>query len=95
VLINLLLNAVEAAGAGGYAACRVGVEEDRVLLELSNDGKGLTPAQRERLFEPFASESGTGLGLWVTYQIVQQLGGVIRADSAEGRTRFVVMLPLG
>jgi signal transduction histidine kinase len=94
VLINLLLNAVQAAGRDGYAACRVGVEKGKLLVEVSNDGKSLSPAQMERLFEPFASESGTGLGLWVSYQIVQQLGGVIRADSAGGTTQFVVVLPV-
>jgi nitrogen-specific signal transduction histidine kinase len=49
------------------------------------------------LFEPFASgrETGHGLGLWVTYQIVSQLGGHIDAKSADGVTRFHVELPAG
>jgi len=48
------------------------------------------------LFEPFATtkETGHGLGLWVTYQIVQQLGGSIAAESAPGTVRFAVRLPL-
>jgi signal transduction histidine kinase len=48
------------------------------------------------LFEPFnpLSESGHGLGLWVTYQIVQQLGGQISATSQDGITRFAVVIPL-
>jgi signal transduction histidine kinase len=49
----------------------------------------------EHLFEPFAggNEDGHGLGLWITYQIVQQLHGHIEADSREGWTRFQVTLP--
>ena len=50
----------------------------------------------ERLFEPLASrrDAGHGLGLWVTYQLVRQLGGEITADSHPGETRFTVVLPL-
>jgi signal transduction histidine kinase len=50
----------------------------------------------EHLFEPFVRqrESGYGLGLWVSYQIVQQLGGRIEVASAPGDTRFAAHLPL-
>jgi len=50
----------------------------------------------EHLFEPFSSkrEDGHGLGLWVTWQIVHQLGGEIVAESVPDETRFTVTLPL-
>ncbi|WP_265942024.1 ATP-binding protein [Dechloromonas sp. A34] len=49
------------------------------------------------LFEPFAcgQENGHGLGLWITYQIVSQLGGQVAAESHDGLTRFSISLPAG
>jgi signal transduction histidine kinase len=66
-------------------------------VETFNDGAAFSGEQLEHLFEPFGvgGESGQSLGLWVTYQIVRQLGGSIRHRSAEGLTRFEVDLPVG
>ena len=101
VLINLLLNAVQAAGEGetGGGHVQVGIERhaNRLRIEVENNGRAIPPELREHLFEPFTgmNEDGHGLGLWITYQIVQQLGGRIDVDSQAGRTRFVVELPEG
>ncbi len=96
VLMNLLLNAVEATGTGGHVSCRVERSPDAVHIDVRNDGRTLDEEQMTRLFEPFSpsSSSGHGLGLWVTYQIVQQLGGRIAADRVDGLTRFRVELPV-
>ena len=94
VLINLLLNAAQAANPGGYVSCSVRIEAGRLIAEIANDGKPLSPAQLEHLFEPFISETGTGLGLWVVYQIIQQLGGDIRVSNGPPLTRFEVRIPL-
>lgn len=94
VLINLLLNASQAVDEHGRVRCRVWQEGDSLRLEVENDGRYLTSAQMERLFEPFAGDSrGAGLGLWLTYQIVQQLKGHIQAESRPGTTRFQITLP--
>ena len=63
---------------------------------IENSGQPLSPEQLGRLFEPFTSfsESGNGLGLWICYQIVTQLGGTISAESNTELTRFTVILPL-
>ena len=65
-------------------------------IEVSNDGAHIPADKLQYLFEPFSllSRDGTGLGLWVTYQIVQQLGGDIRVRSEPGETAFTVVLPL-
>jgi len=94
VLINLLLNAVQAAAENGYVACRVRTEAEHLLIDVSNDGKPFSAAQLEHLFEPFSSEEGTGLGLWVVYQIIQQLQGEIRVTNGPPLTRFDVRIPL-
>lgn len=96
ILINLLLNAVHAVGPGGHIGCSVGLHDGRLQIEVVNDGQHIPPDKLQYLFEPFSllSRDGHGLGLWVTYQIVQQLGGSIHAASDPGRTRFRVELPL-
>ncbi|MDD5029365.1 MAG: HAMP domain-containing sensor histidine kinase [Rhodoferax sp.] len=98
VLINLLLNAIHAANSRGVVDCLVEDHDSTLLLAVENDGKGFSPEQRAHLFEPFSplsqSGQGHGLGLWVTYQIVQQLGGKIDLTQQNGRVRFAVTLPL-
>ena len=94
VLINLLLNAVQAAAQNGYMACRCRTEAGNLVIDVTNDGHPLSAAQLERLFEPFSSAEGTGLGLWVVYQITQQLHGAIRVTNGPPLTRFEVRIPL-
>lgn len=96
VLINLLLNAIAAAGQGGQVALRALTDGPQWVLTIENTGKPLSPEQLAHLFEPFTpfSENGNGLGLWICYQIVTQLGGTIRAESTPVQTRFTVTLPI-
>jgi signal transduction histidine kinase len=95
ILINLLLNAVQAADQSGTVACRLRCDDRLLVLDICNDGQTIRPALLEHLFEPFSlpSESRSSLGLWVTYQLVQQLKGTINVTSAGSETRFVVRLP--
>jgi len=100
ILINLLLNAVQAAGEGGHVSLWLGRKdgsESFLSIVVRNDGALLGEDQLAHLFEPFASTraSGHGLGLWVTYQIVTQLDGRIAARNIDGQVEFVVNLPLG
>ena len=100
ILINLLLNAVQAAAEGGHVSLWLGRREGSeswLSLVVRNDGTLLGEEQLAHLFEPFASTraGGHGLGLWVTYQIVTQLNGRIAARNIDGQVEFVVNLPLG
>ncbi len=96
VAINLLLNAIQAAAPAGHVGCTIAPHDNTLRLEVRNDGARLSDAQLEHLFEPFmlGRESGHGLGLWVTYQIVPQLGGSIAAVNAIDGVRFTVNLPI-
>jgi signal transduction histidine kinase len=96
ILINLLLNAVQATAEGGRIGLRVKLSAGGLWLVVVNAAGDLPPGRLEHLFEPFVSqrEGGHGLGLWVTYQIVQQLDGVIAAECRDGEVRFEVWLPL-
>lgn len=95
ILLNLLLNAIAAADEQGRV--RLGLVAEAGILHLSvcNDGTHIPEEQMAYLFEPFASgrEKGHGLGLWVVYQIVQQLNGGLTVDSEPGCTTFRVDIP--
>jgi len=97
ILINLILNAIQAAGRGGTVTCHIRADTEQMSFEVRNDGRAIPAELMEHLFEPFSSgsEGGSGLGLWVTYQIVEQLRGTIRVKSGPPETEFAVALPLG
>lgn len=97
ILLNLLLNGIQAANQKGYVSCAIEEHDGVLQMVIENDGKQLTPEQMSHLFEPFSplSEGGHGLGLWVTYQIVQQLGGRIVPAQRFDRVIFTVTLPFG
>jgi len=88
VLVNLVVNAIEAVGASGRVQVVTRREEAELVVEVEDDGPGMTDETRERLFDPFfttkAAGEGTGLGLAISYEIVRSHGGEIRARSAEG-----------
>jgi len=96
VLINLTLNAIQAAPPQGCVCVRIEGDTRELEIDVRNDGEPLSEHQLLHLFEPFLSTktSGHGLGLWVTYQMVQQLGGHIAASNDAGRVRFTVHLPV-
>jgi len=96
IIINLLLNAMQATQMHGHVHLNIHREHNDLLITITNNGSHIPPEKVAYLFEPFTSlsESGNGLGLWVVYQIVQQLGGGITVHSEPDDTRFVVQLPL-
>jgi two-component system NtrC family sensor kinase len=98
VFLNIINNAVAAVKAEGrieISARRV--DEGSVAVVIEDNGEGIPPENLKRIFEPFFTtkpEAGTGLGLSVTYGIVQKLGGDINVESKVGSgTRFQVVLP--
>ncbi|RLK51531.1 signal transduction histidine kinase [Alkalispirillum mobile] len=97
VLINLLLNAVRAARQGGEVHCQLERRDDWLRIRVWNDGDHIPAERMEHLFEPFSGVSavGNGLGLWVTYQIIEQLSGRIEVQSRPDDTEFLIQLPLG
>jgi len=98
VWINLIDNALDAVGGSGRIRLITRHEADYVMVEVQDDGPGIPPDVLPRLFEPFFTTKavglGTGLGLDISYRIVQQHGGTIEARSEPGRTRFIVRLPV-
>ncbi|MCC6649529.1 MAG: PAS domain-containing protein [Candidatus Eisenbacteria bacterium] len=99
VLMNLCMNAVQAMANGGQLTVRtLRLGEDRVLLEVEDDGPGIAPDHLNRIWDPFFTTKpvgqGTGLGLSITQRIVSSHGGRIRVVSEPGKgARFTVTLP--
>jgi signal transduction histidine kinase len=102
LLLNLLLNAADAAPArGGQVTVRASRRPepgDHVRVEVEDNGAGIADAVKDTLFEPFVSTKpvgqGTGLGLSVCRGLVEAVGGTIGVESAErGGARFVIELP--
>ncbi len=96
ILLNLLLNAVQASPEGGSVTCSISMD-DAFTITVGNAGPAIPERRRQHLFEPYFGEEGGeghGLGLWVTYQLVEQLRGSISVESVPGHTRFGVVLPL-
>jgi len=96
VLVNLILNAIQASSVGGQV--EVGVDQkppDYAIAWVKDRGQGLPPEDRERIFDPFYSTKpeGTGLGLAISHEIVTRHGGHISLESQPGCTCFTVYLP--
>lgn len=97
--MNLLLNASQAVGEEGTIRIRTRGDEERVRVEVQDDGVGIPEDHLDRIFEPGFSTKGTrvgmGLGLLITRQVVERHHGEIRVESEEGEgTRFTLELPV-
>jgi two-component system, NtrC family, sensor kinase len=98
LVLNLVLNAVDALDGGGHVRVTAQPSASGVRLVVEDDGPGVADAVRERLFEPFVTTKevgkGTGLGLAVCRGLVEAVGGSISLDTAfQSGARFVVELP--
>ena len=98
VLLNLFLNAVQAMDTKGgleIASCR-DQATGKVLLRISDTGKGIAPEALATIFDPYVTgrASGTGLGLAIVHRIVEQHGGAIRVESEPGKgSTFFLYMP--
>jgi signal transduction histidine kinase len=97
VLINLLVNALDAMPESGTLSVKVSAVRPIVAIEISDSGPGIDPRILPEIFDPFftTKEAGTGLGLSIVRKIVDQHGGRIELDSRPGRGTLVrVELPV-
>jgi len=99
VFMNLFVNAAHAIETRGEIRIRTGVDDDGVWAEVADTGKGIAPENLQRIFEPFFMTKpvgqGTGLGLALSYSIIQKHHGKLEVRSTEGvGTTFRIGLPL-
>jgi two-component system, NtrC family, sensor histidine kinase HydH len=97
VLLNLLINAIEASPAGATIWIRSAVQQNKLAMEIEDQGNGISEEHLEHIFDPFftTKPKGTGLGLAISSMIIAQHGGSLtfRSNPASGTT-FRVELPL-
>lgn len=96
VVLNLVVNALEAMKDGGTLTVRVHSKENDVVLEIADTGPGIDPGLAAQVFDPFftTKEGGTGLGLSIVRKIVDQHAGHVRIESERGKGACVtVRLP--
>jgi two-component system sensor histidine kinase KdpD len=98
-LANLLANAIKYAPGETDVAISLSSDNGEVVVRVSDDGPGIPAAWRERIFERFErvpgseTQTGTGLGLYITRQLVSSMGGTVQVDPTPGNgTTFVMRL---
>jgi two-component system, NtrC family, sensor histidine kinase PilS len=97
VFWNLARNAMQAMPHGGVLTVRTAVDDDSYRITFADNGRGMSSADLGRLFQPFRTNfpSGTGLGMAISYRIVQEHGGKIDVTSSEGTgSAITVSLPV-
>jgi len=100
VFVNLIENSIEAFGEDAdemsiTVSSRFDTARELIVIEISDTGKGIDPADFPRLFQPYFSTKGrgTGLGLAIVHRIVADHHGKIRAANHNGGAKFVIELP--
>jgi signal transduction histidine kinase len=96
-VMNLVLNGAQAMPEGGPLEVEVAVRDGRVRFSVRDQGPGVPPEVRDRVFEPFVTtkQDGVGLGLALTKRIVEDHGGTIGFDCPPRGTAFWIELPHG
>lgn len=96
VLLNLVKNALEAMPEGGRVEVRVAKEDHAVVLSVRDEGTGMDEETRKKIFDPFftTKERGTGLGLSLVQQVVDEHGGEVWCESGKAKgTTFFIRIP--
>ncbi|KAB2891368.1 MAG: two-component sensor histidine kinase [Desulfobulbaceae bacterium] len=100
VFLNLINNAIDAVGQGGSLEISTAVDsQGRLVVEFADNGPGIKPENIKQIFDPFFTTKepgkGTGLGLYISYDIVQKLGGTIQVTNRQsGGAVFTIVLPV-
>lgn len=100
VFLNLINNAIDAVGQGGKIELSSKVRDDgKLVIEFADSGPGIKPENIKQIFDPFFTTKdpgkGTGLGLYISYDIIQKLGGSITVENRKsGGAIFTIVLPV-
>ncbi|MBN2126257.1 MAG: sensor histidine kinase [Deltaproteobacteria bacterium] len=99
VFLNLISNAIDATGKDGLIKITSRKIGSQIAVKVTDNGPGIPDEQQKKVFDPFFTTKqagkGTGLGLWVSYNIIEKMGGTIFLNSKTGKgTSFTVQIPV-
>ncbi len=97
VILNILINAIQAMGLGGQLSVITHQREEEVVVDISDTGHGISPEDQGNMFNPYftTKKNGTGLGLAIVHKIVEDHGGSVHIQSTKGSgTQVSVSLPI-
>jgi two-component system NtrC family sensor kinase len=99
VILNLMNNAIDAIGKDGTISVRSTADKSEIRLTIADSGPGIPESMQKKIFDPFfttkSTGKGTGLGLWISYSIIEKMGGTLSLQSREGKgAAFTITLPI-
>lgn len=102
MVVNLLMNAIQAVGEEGEICVegRVDSTVNQVVIQVMDNGPGIPDDIKDHIFDPFFTTKdvgeGSGLGLSIVYEIIKKHGGNITVESSPGMgAKFIIILPIG
>jgi two-component system NtrC family sensor kinase len=99
VVLNLVNNAIDAIGKEGAISIKTTADKSEIRILVSDSGPGIPESMQKKVFDPFfttkSTGKGTGLGLWISYSIIEKMGGNLALQSKEGQgATFTITLPI-
>jgi two-component system NtrC family sensor kinase len=99
VILNLVSNAIDAIGKDGTVSVKSRADDSVIRVAIADTGPGIPENMQKKIFDPFfttkSSGKGTGLGLWISYTIIEKLGGSLTLRSQAGKgAEFTITLPI-
>jgi two-component system NtrC family sensor kinase len=99
VILNLINNAIDAIGRDGTVSVKSSRNQSQIRVVVADTGPGIPDSVQKKIFDPFfttkSTGKGTGLGLWISYNIIEKMGGNLALQSKEGQgAAFTITLPI-
>jgi len=99
VILNLVNNAIDAIGKDGTVSIKSSRDSSHITVVIADSGPGIPESMQKKIFDPFfttkSTGKGTGLGLWISYNIIEKMGGKLSLQSREGQgAAFTITLPI-
>jgi len=99
VILNLVNNAIDAIGKDGTVSIKSSRDPSHITVVIADSGPGIPESMQKKIFDPFfttkSTGKGTGLGLWISYNIIEKIGGKLSLQSREGQgAAFTITLPI-
>jgi two-component system NtrC family sensor kinase len=99
VILNLVNNAIDAIGKDGTVSVKSSRDQSQLRVVIADTGPGIPESMQKKIFDPFfttkSTGKGTGLGLWISYNIIEKMGGKLSLHSREGQgAAFTITLPI-